>query len=511
MPDSAVNDPMLASWRMHDPSIESKHRLIEQLSAGTLPEAFAAGAKAHPESVLAIGDDEFTLAALMERAECCAGALAAEGVAAGRPVILQASTSGQMLCAYLGLLIVGAPIVLLSPELKAAEFSVIAEMSGAALAVTNGSALQGIRHLELAALMESAASTVSTAIPGPRADDVALIAFTSGTTGTPKGVPLTHTMLLSSIRAVMQAWRWTADDRLVHALPLYHQHGLGGIHATLIAGSSARLLREFDPGTLVETVRAERATVLFGVPTIYRRLVDMPGNVAVGLRTLRLATSGSAPLPAALFRLITERLGITPVERYGLTESGLDVSNLYSGPRRPGVVGFPLPGVELRLIDAEGRDVALGEHGEIVLRGPQVFSGYLGDPAATMQSFYDERWFRTGDLGRIEDDGALAITGRLKEIIVTGGMNVSPREVEEVLASHPAVEEAAVAGLSDPYWGEAVAAWVVLRRAVETAALTSHCRSRLMSFKCPKKITIVDALPRNAMGKIQRNQLQSPA
>lgn len=509
MPNSAATDPMLASWRMHDDSIESKDRLIAQLSAGTLPEAFTAGAKARPESVLAVGDDEFTLGALMERAHCWAGALAAEGVASGRPVILQAPPSGQMLCAYLGLLIVGAPIVLLSPAMRAAEFSVIAEKSGAALAVTNDAAPQGMRHLELAAVAESAAANNSTAVPGPGADDVALIAFTSGTTGTPKGVPLTHTMLLSSIRAVMRAWRWTPEDRLVHALPLYHQHGLGGIHATLIAGSSARLLGEFDPETLVETVRAERATVLFGVPTVYRRLVEMSGSVADGLRTLRLATSGSAPLSAALFQLIVERLGITPVERYGLTESGLDVSNLYSGPRRPGVVGYPLPGVELRLTDAEGRDVAPGDDGEIVLRGPQVFSGYLGDPAATARSFHDGRWFRTGDLGRIEDDGALAITGRLKDIIVTGGMNVSPREVEEVLASHPAVEEAAVAGISDPHWGESVAAWVVLRRAVETAALTAHCRSRLMSFKCPKKITIVEALPRNAMGKVQRNQLQS--
>lgn len=508
---SAADDSMLAHWRAHDPSIESSARLIEQLCEGTLPRAFAAGADAHPDAVLAVGEDVFTLADLSRRARRWAGALAAEGVAAGRPVILQAPTSGSMVCAYLGLLVLGAPVVLASPALTAVEFDVIAATSGATAAVTDSPAPQSIRHIDLTALAVSAETAAEAADPGPRCDDVAVIAFTSGTTGAPKGVPLTHTMLLSSIRAVMRAWRWTARDRLVHALPLYHQHGLGGIHATLIAGSSARILAEFDAATLVRTIHAERATVLFAVPTIYQRLVEIPENLAPQLASLRLATSGSAPLPAALFDLVTERLGITPMERYGLTESGLDVSNRYDGPRRAGVVGFPLPGVELRLTDADGRDVAPGEHGEIVLRGPQVFSGYLDDQEATARAFHGGNWFRTGDLGRIEDDGALAITGRLKDIIVSGGLNVSSREVEEVLAGHPAVEEAAVTGLPDPYWGEAVAAWVVLRHDIDPADLTAHCRTRLMAFKCPKRITVVDALPRNAMGKIQRNQLRSMA
>ncbi|ORB30075.1 hypothetical protein BST38_12840 [Mycolicibacterium parafortuitum] len=489
--------------------MESAAHLLEELTEGSLPQAFAAGAQSHPQSTLAVGDDEYTLAELLETAGRWASALVADGVVAGRPVILRAAPSGAWLCAYLGLLTVGAPIVLASSALTAPEFRVIVDSSGAELAITDGAAPGGIPQVALASLANAARSSSPTTGSGPDAGDVALIAFTSGTTGAPKGVPLTHSMLLSSIRGVMRAWRWSADDRLVHALPLYHQHGLGAIHATLIAGSSARVLATFDPRTLVDTIRTERATVLFAVPTIYQRLVDLPGNVAAELASLRLATSGSAPLSEALFERIQERLGLTPVERYGLTESGLDVSNLYDGPRRPGVVGYPLPGVEMRLADAEGRDVAPGDDGEIVLRGPQVFSGYLNDPDATKQAFFNDNWFRTGDLGQITGDGALIITGRRKEIIVSGGMNVSPREVEEVLAGHPAVKEAAVAGLPDPYWGEAVAAWVVLRSDIDSAELTAYCRERLMSFKCPKKITLVDSLPRTSMGKVQRNQLKS--
>ncbi|KWX61462.1 class I adenylate-forming enzyme family protein [Mycobacterium sp. NAZ190054] len=506
MPHSAADDA-LAAWRLHDPRIDTKEVLVQDLSSGSLPEAFTAGAHAHPDSVLAVGDDALTLAEFVERAERWAGALEAAGVTPGRRVMLQATTSAAMVCAYLGLLRAGATIVLVSPALTATELATIAMQSGARLAITDHETPHGVSRLPLAELAEAAVVARPTSLPGPSSGDVALIAFTSGTTGTPKGVPLTHGMLLASIRAVMRAWRWSAGDRLVHALPLSHQHGLGGIHATLIAGSSARLLSGFDPAALIQEIRAESATVLFGVPTIYQRLVGLPGDNAAALSSLRLATSGSAPLPPALFHRIEEKLGITPLERYGLTESGLDVSNLYTGPRRPGVVGFPLPGVELRLTADNGTDVAFGAEGEIALRGPQVFDGYLDDPQATARAFHPGGWFRTGDLGRITEDGALAITGRLKDIIVTGGMNVSPREVEDVLAAHPDVEEAAVTGLPDERWGEAVAAWVVLRRAVDVATLTAYCRDVLAPFKCPKTITVVDALPRNALGKVQRNLL----
>jgi malonyl-CoA/methylmalonyl-CoA synthetase len=338
---------------------------------------------------------------------------------------------------------------------------------------------------------------------------VALLAFTSGTTGRAKGVPLTHAHLLSSIRSAMLAWRWRPDDVLVHALPLFHQHGLSGVHATLAAGSSAAILSRFDPGALVAAVERERATVLFGVPSIHRRLLDLGADALAPLRRLRLATSGSAPLPPALAVEFAGATGVELLERYGLTETGLDLSNRFEGPRSPGHVGTPLPGVEVRLADGSGADA---DEGEILLRGPQVFDGYLDDPEATAAAFHPGGWFRTGDLGRW-DGGALRITGRLKELVITGGMNVAPGEVEAVLEQLPSIHEAAVAGVPDDRWGEAVVAWVVPADGarVDPDAVVAHCRRHLSAYKCPKRVVVTTALPRNAMGKIVRSRLTQEA
>ncbi|MGE2736306.1 class I adenylate-forming enzyme family protein [Mycolicibacterium vaccae] len=504
--DCGAYDSPITAWRAHDPTIHTAAALTAELTAGTLPEAFDRGAAAHPDSVLTVGDGTRTLGELVVAARRWAGALEAAGVLRGQPVVLQAATSGTMVCAYLGLLITGAPVVLMSPALTTTEFAAIADKSGATLAITDGPVPGQVRRLSIDELAENARHATEKVAVATDPNDTALIAFTSGTTGQPKGVPLTHANLLASVRAVMRAWRWTSADRLVHALPLYHQHGLSGLHATLIAGSSAHILGRFDAVRLAATIRAQHATVLFGVPTIYQGLVDAAGVTAEMLDSLRLATSGSAPLSVGLFHRVQTELGVTPLERYGLTETGLDVSNLYDGPRRPGAVGYPLPGVEVRLGNPDGTPAESGQ-GEILLRGPQVFAGYLDDPAATAAAFTAEGWFRTGDLGTVLDDGALAVTGRIKEIIVTGGINVSPVEVEEVLTTHPAVTEAGVAGVPDDRWGEAVAAWVVVQCPVDIDDLLAHCRERLAPFKCPKRITTVEHLPRNAMGKIQRNRL----
>jgi malonyl-CoA/methylmalonyl-CoA synthetase len=427
----------------------------------------------------------------------------------GDRVLLQAGTSGAMLCSYLALLFLGAPVILTGPASTEAEVAAVLHRSGASFAITedNRGSADGVNHLPLPRLAQRARE--SKPVEGHRlsSDDVALIAFTSGTTGRPKGVPLTHGMLLSSIRSVMTAWQWSASDRLVHALPLYHQHGLGGIHATLIAGASAHILARFDATALAETIARREATVLFAVPTIYHRLLDGVGEAGPSLHSLRLATSGSAPMAAALFERVERELGITPLERYGLTESGLDVSNLYSGTRRPGAVGYALPGVQTKVVAPDATDLPAGHDGEIVMRGPQVFDGYLDDPDATDAAFLPGDWFRTGDMGRFDADGVLTITGRLKDLIVTGGFNVAPQEVEDVLATHPGVDEVAVSGIPDEQWGEAVAAWVVTRRPIPAPDLIAHCRRELAAFKCPKHIFVVDALPRNTMGKLQRSLL----
>jgi malonyl-CoA/methylmalonyl-CoA synthetase len=314
---------------------------------------------------------------------------------------------------------------------------------------------------------------------------------------------------------------------LVHALPLFHQHGLGGVHATLIAGSTAHLRSRSDPAGLIAAARAGGGTVLFGVPATYQALLDSaasasaasataasaaaPGTPAAGaplLPSLRLAVCGSAPLSPALATRLRGLLGRLPLIRYGTTETGLDVSNPVDAPR-PDTVGLPLPGVECRIWSA-GREALPGTDGEIQVRGPQVFTGYWHDATATAEAFTADGWFRTGDLGVIDPAcGHLVIRGRTKELIISGGLNVYPREVELALEQHPSVAEAAVAGLSHPQWGEQVTAWIVPRpeATVSEAELVAHAKTLLAAYKCPKQVFALATLPRNQMGKLNRAAL----
>jgi malonyl-CoA/methylmalonyl-CoA synthetase len=328
-------------------------------------------------------------------------------------------------------------------------------------------------------------------------DAPALIGYTSGTTGTPKGAVLTHANLLAGSKSVGLAWRWTAQDRLVLALPLYHAHGLCvGLHGTLLAGASAVLLPRFEVGAVLDAASALEASMFFGVPTMYHRLALSPR--VDELARLRLCVSGSAPLPAELHQALAER-GQQVLERYGMTETLMLVSNPYDGERRPGSVGFPLPGVELRFSD--------GHEGEIHVRGPTVFAGYWERPEATAESFIDG-WFRTGDLGSIDSDGYIQIRGRSKELIISGGLNVYPREVEEVLLAHPDVAEAAVVGTPSHEWGEVVTAFVVpAGNHPDAEPLLDFASQQLAPYKCPRLVHFVDSLPRNALGKVLKHEL----
>ncbi len=341
--------------------------------------------------------------------------------------------------------------------------------------------------------------------PGPLdevgADAPALICYTSGTTGAPKGAVLSHRNLLAATEAVRIAWRWTPEDRLVHCLPVFHAHGLCvGVYGTLLAGASALLLPAFDPTAVADAARSPGASMFFGVPTMYRRLVA--SGRASDLGALRLCVSGSAPLPAELHAEASAAVGSAVLERYGMTETLMNVSNPYVGERRPGTVGFPLPGVE----------VQLGAGDEIVLRGPNVFGGYWERPAATADAFAPSSddgpaWFRTGDLGA-DDHGYLVIRGRSKELIISGGMNVYPAEVEDVLAAHPRVAEVAVTGTPSEEWGEVVTAWVVADGRPPTLDdLVDFCAATLAPYKRPRVIHLVEGLPRNSLGKVLRNQL----
>jgi len=323
-------------------------------------------------------------------------------------------------------------------------------------------------------------------------DDVALLIYTSGTTGTPKGVPMSHANLLASAEAVRFAWRWTPQDRLVLALPLYHMHGLGvGLHGTLVTGATAVLHDRFDPDQVIDAVTGG-ASMFFGVPTMWTRLASHPR--VEELATLRLGVSGSAPLPPDLHLALAERIGRPPLERYGMSETAMLTSNPYEGERRAGSVGFPLPGVDARL--------AAG--GEIEVRGPNVFRGYLHRPEATAEAF-DGDWFRTGDLGEVDADGYLHIVGRSKELIISGGFNVFPREVEDVLRACPGVVDACVVGVPEPEWGERVTAFVVGE--TDEATLHAWVVDRLVTYKRPRRWERIDEVPRNAMGKMQRDVL----
>jgi len=318
----------------------------------------------------------------------------------------------------------------------------------------------------------------------------------------------------------MAAWRWSADDVLMHALPLYHQHGLSGVHAALIAGGTVHIRSQFSPADLAHAIADTDATALFGVPTIYQSL--MAADMAMApLRRLRLAVCGSAPLSPALADRLAGELGRVPLIRYGTTETGLNVSNPLDEP--PGdTVGVPLPGVMARIWGADGASAdgpsaagpgvgGPGVGGEIQIRGPQVFAGYWRDPAATRTAFTPDGWFRTGDIGAVDPaTGHLAIRGRIKEMIITGGLNVYPREVEIALEEHPSVAEAAVAGVPHERWGEQVTAWVVLRdgHGFDEASLIAHARERLAGYKCPKQVFKLTALPRNHVGKLVRSALR---
>ena len=453
-------------------------------------------------------DGEPVTHAELDEASGRVAAWLARRVRPGDRVLLAAGSSIGFVRCYLGALRAGAVVVLANPGYTAAELGHLVADSGAVLAFADREPARRLAGLETADVRELPGDVRPATEVAARPDQVALLAYTSGTTGRPKGVPLTHRQLTVSIRAAMAAWRWQADDVLVHALPLYHQHGLGGVHAALIAGGTVHIRSKFSAESLVQAAASTGASVLFAVPTIYQALADSPAALAGGLRGLRLAVCGSAPLSPSLAARLPAVLGRLPLVRYGTTESGLNVSNPVADPRGD-TLGVPLPGVLVRIRAADG--VAdPGADGEIQLRGPHVFSGYWHDQAATEAAFTPDGWFRTGDIGAVDPAaGHLVIRGRTKEMIISGGLNVYPREVEIALEGHPSVAEAAVAGVPDERWGERVTAWVVLRDGHEfdEAALVAYARTLLAGYKCPKRVFRLAELPRNQLGKILRSAL----
>lgn len=343
-------------------------------------------------------------------------------------------------------------------------------------------------------------------------DDTAMICYTSGTTGRPKGAMITHSNLINNSRALKQVWQWTDSDVLLHTLPLFHIHGLNvALNGGLYCGSTIIMHEKFESRRVWETLAGEKCTMFMGVPTMYHRL--MQEWAGYDLSGMRLFISGSAPLSEELFQRFAAATGFRILERYGMTEAQMVTSNPYEPERRiPKSVGYPLPGYEIRIVGEKGEEVPCGHIGEVWMKGGGIFKGYWRMPEASKKSQADG-WFKSGDLGYLDpaDSRRLYLVGRAKELVISGGYNVYPKEVETVLEQEEAVQEAAVFGLPDPDFGEKVVAAVVPRggaRKVSEQELIAFCKGRLAGYKCPKQVFYIESLPRNVMGKVQKNLLK---
>jgi malonyl-CoA/methylmalonyl-CoA synthetase len=450
---------------------------LDLLSGQTLPRAFAPAFDGR-RLIRDLDGRWLTGSEVGERVRARAEDLRRAGLGAGDRVLMVAGQDAAYLIDYLAVLSAGMVAVPVNPGYQPPEVERIVTAASPAARLERGGQL----HVLLA----------SGGLTGPPEgpDAPALLLYTSGTTGAPKGALLSHGNLLSSARAVAHAWGWSDEDTLLLSLPLFHMHGLGvGVHGALVAGSAIVLRPGFDAGDVAE--HAGGATMFFGVPAMYQRLLT--AERARALSSMRLIVSGSAPLPAEMSEALEAACGQRPLERYGMTETVMIASNPLHGERRPGSVGRPLPGVSLRCSSG----------GEIEVRGPNVLRAYDGGAGA--DSFTSDGWFRTGDLGSFDPDGYLRIVGRAKELIISGGFNVYPREVEEVLAGFPGVDEVAVIGRPSERWGEQVTAVVV--GDVDAGALREYAAARLAAYKVPKAVEYVDLLPRNALGKLVRSSL----
>lgn len=340
-------------------------------------------------------------------------------------------------------------------------------------------------------------------------DDLAAILYTSGTTGRSKGAMLSHDNLASNIRVLQQAWQWQPGDVLLHALPLFHIHGLFvAAHGALMNGSKTIFLSKFDSASVMRHL--PRATVFMGVPTYYVRLLSDPAFNHAACKNLRLFVSGSAPLLTETFETFIEKTGHTILERYGMSETAMLTSNPYQGLRKAGTVGPALPGVSVRVMNQEAQPCGIDEIGDIQVKGPNIFKGYWQMPEKTAEEFTEDGYFKTGDVGRFDADGYLSIVGRSKDLIISGGYNVYPKEIESVIDEMPGVLESAVIGVPHADFGEAVVAVVVMRdgATLSEATLIDTLKNQIANFKVPKRVHFATELPRNTMGKVQKNVLR---
>ncbi|MDP2125416.1 MAG: malonyl-CoA synthase [Parvibaculum sp.] len=471
------------------------------------------------------GPREWSFARLSAYVANYAALLAQTGLRPGDRVALQVEKSPEALILYLACLRGGFIFLPMNTAYRIEEVDYLLGDAEPALMVCDPEVEAAIgdlarrrgvpRVLTLDAgargsFIEAAAAVIDAAPPLTRgADDLAVILYTSGTTGKPKGAMLTHGNLASNGLALREAWRFTDQDVLLHALPIFHAHGLFvACHCALLSGAKMIWRQKFDRADVIDLL--PQATTFMGVPTFYTRLLAGTDFDAVLVRHMRLFTSGSAPLLAETFDEFQARTGHAILERYGMTETGMNTSNPYDGERRAGTVGLPLPDVELRVTDDEGVQLGRGEIGGLEVRGPNVFKGYWRMPEKSAEEFADGGWFRTGDVAMIDADGYVHLVGRAKDLIISGGFNVYPKEIEELVDDMPEVLESAIIGVPHADFGEAGIAVVVLREGaiLDETTLIARLKEKIANYKVPKRAFFVESLPRNTMGKVQKNLLR---
>ena len=462
---------------------------------------------------------------VIARAGQIANLLVARGVKVGDRVAVQAEKSVEDLILYLGIVRAGAVLLPLNTAYTLNELEYFITDAEPSLVVCDPLKADGIRAIaqkvgaKVETLDAKGGGSLSDAASREKpdfatvtraGDDLAAILYTSGTTGRSKGAMLTHDNLVSNSLTLVDYWRFTDKDVLIHALPIYHTHGLFvASNVTLFARASMIFLPKLDPERIIQLM--PRATVLMGVPTFYTRLLQSPNLTKEATSHMRLFISGSAPLLAETHREWSARTGHAVLERYGMTETNMNISNPYDGERVPGAVGFPLPGVSARVVDPEtGKPLPVGEIGMIEVKGPNVFKGYWRMPEKTKSEFRDDGFFITGDLGKVDSRGYFHIVGRGKDLVISGGFNVYPKEIESEIDALDGVVESAVIGVPHADFGEGVTAVVVPQKGakLDEATILHALEGRLAKFKMPKRVLFEDDLPRNTMGKVQKNILR---
>jgi long-chain acyl-CoA synthetase len=511
---------------MLSPEPETTHDWTEHMSENLALNLTETAARRGTHAALRFDDDVLSFAALDDLTAQMAGLLRSRGVEPGDRVGVMLPNVPQFAIAYYGVLRAGATVVPMNVLLKRREVEFYLGDSGAKLVIAwhefAAEAIAGAEEAGAEALIvtpgefeqQLAGAEPVRDVAARAGSDTAVILYTSGTTGRPKGAELTHANLRRNAEAVIRIFGVGADDVILGALPLFHAFGQTcALNASIGAGACLSLIARFDPVRVFEIIARDRVTVFEGVPTMYSALLgraDDAGDVS----SLRVCVSGGAALPVEVLRSFEETFGCIVLEGYGLSETSPVASfNHPDRERRAGSIGTPIEGVEMKAVDEHGEEVAQGEVGEIAIRGHNVMKGYWQRPDATADAISADGWFRTGDLARIDEDGYFFIVDRKKELIIRGGYNVYPREIEEVLYEHPDVREAAVIGIPHAELGEEVGAAVALRSGSETspADLRNYVKSQVAAYKYPRHVWIVDELPKGATGKIQKREIEVPA